>query len=124
MSASTEFNVSLTEIEREILVQARRQNETEVKGREFAEKVKDTAVDYSPVDEGRYAGAWHVDPRQRTVNGMPAWRVKNDDPKANMIENGTGQNGPRAQGGSSPEFAVRAKTAAHYGGTEELIEAD
>lgn len=124
MSARVEFNVSATELEREILVQARQQAEVKAKGRAFAEKVKDTAVDYSPVDEAKYAGAWHVEDRQRTVDGMPAWRVKNDDPKANMIENGTGQNGPREQGGSSPEFAVRAKTAAHYGGTEELIEVD
>lgn len=115
-----EFHISATELEREILVQARRQAETEEKLREFANDVRDFARSISPVASGAYAGAWHVENRKRTIGGMPALRVTNDDPKANMIEAGTGQGEPRGQGGSSPEFAIRAKTAARFGGTEEL----
>lgn len=118
---SAEFHISASELEREILVQARNQAETEEKLREFAGEVRDFARSISPVDTGAYAAAWRVDNRRRTVNGMPAVRVVNNDPKANMIENGTGQGEPRGQGGSSPEFAIRAKTAARFGGTEELV---
>lgn len=119
-----DVHIDEDEIEREIRLKARYDAELVAKSREGAEDVKDFAVSISPVETGEYAGAWHVEDRMRRVDGMPAYRVTNDDPKAEMIEDGTGQHHPRRQGGSSPEHAIRAKTAARFGGTEELVTPD
>lgn len=122
MSASFDFDED--EAYREIMAKARTDAELLEKSRESAGDVKDYAVSISPVESGEYAGAWHVEDTVRRVDGMPVHRVTNDDPKAEMIEDGTGQYNPRSQGGSSPEHAIRAKTAAHFAGTEELVTPD
>lgn len=121
---SVEMDFDEDEAYREILRQARQSAELLSESREEADKVKDYARSISPVESGEFAGAWHVEPRVRYRQGMPVHRVTNDDPKAEYIEDGTGQHHSRRQGGSSPEFAIRAKTAAHFEGTEELVDED
>ncbi len=116
--------LSVTEVEREIRRLAAQADEVRVKALAEAEGVKDYARDISPVETGDYAAHWHIDPRRRTVNGLPAFKLVNDSEIAEKIEFGTGEaagHHPRSQGGSSPEFAIRAKVAAHFGGTEESI---
>lgn len=116
--------LSITDIEREIRRQAREADELRVQGRADAEEIKDYAVEISPVVSGEYAGAWHIEPRS-PVDGMPAWKLINDSEIAEKVEFGTGpaaDHNARPQGGSSPEHAIRAKTAAHFAGTEESVE--
>ncbi len=126
MADSVDFSISASELEREILRQVRDQAELTAEGREKAGDVKDFAQSISPIDSGEYAGAWHVESRVRkTAAGMPAFRITNDSPIAEIVEDGTGpaaKRNPRKQGGSSPAHKVRAKTAAHFNGTEELVE--
>lgn len=76
---------------------------------ERADTVCDYARSISPQDSGEYKDAWHVERGPDTDDGLPTFRVVNDDDKANLIEYGTVD---------TPEFAVAARTAAHFAGTD------
>lgn len=91
--------------------QVNRELDTEV------ERVKAIWKSHSPVDLGTYAASLEVRDRP-PVDGFPAKRIVATDPKAEYIEFGTGVWNPRRQGGNSPAFAPRAKTAAELGGDE------
>ncbi len=112
-----------SEIERQLLSQIADAAEVRAESRAVAEEVKVTAVSLSPVDTGEYAGAWHVEKQLRqTDQGLPAYRVTNDDYKAHWIEYGTGEDtekgsrfGPNTP---TPEFAVARRTAAMMQGAE------
>jgi hypothetical protein len=85
------------------------------------EKVKAAWVRNSPVDSGKYAASIEIKDRD-DVDGFPAKRIVATDPKAKYIEFGTGVWNPRRQGGNSPAFAPRAKTAAEFGGDESGVD--
>ena len=119
------MHVSMAELEREIRRQVNNQVDLRIEGRKQVDEIKDFAVSISPIASGEYAGSWHVQRKERTVRGMPAWRITNDSPIAEIVEYGTGpaaKHKPRRQGGSSPEWATAAKTAERFGGTQDGIE--
>lgn len=79
--------------------------------RAVAEDAAEYARSIAPVDEGDYKKSIHTEDLD-DVNGLPARRVIADDYKAIWIEYGTKEPGP------TPEFAVFAKTADHFGGDQ------
>lgn len=101
----------------EIKEQARKQAKVKQELDVHAEEVKAAWVRNSPVDKGTYAASIEIRDRS-PIDGFPAKRIVATDPKAEYIEFGTGVWNPRRQGGNSPAFAPRAKTAAQFSGDE------
>lgn len=108
---------TVEEIELEIRRQARNDAKVRRQLRTETEKVQEVWRSHSPVDEGTYAASVQIKERS-DVDGFPAMKVVATDSKAEYIEFGTGVYNPRRQGGNSPAFAPRAKTAAEFGGDE------
>lgn len=102
---------SVNEIEREIRRQLREKGPAEVerKAEPTFREIKAYAESISPVESGEYKRSFRMT-RKRGKDDMPARRLRNIDGKANMIEDGTVD---------TPEFAVLARTAAHFGGTPD-----
>jgi hypothetical protein len=109
---STEESLYL-EIKRKARKEAKVKQELDV----HAEEVKAAWARNSPVDTGEYAASIEIKDRP-PIDGFPAKRIVATDPKAEYIEFGTGVWNPRHQGGNSPAFAPRAKTAAEFAGDE------
>lgn len=104
-------------IYQEIVTKARRDAKVDRELAVDAERIKGIWLSHSPVDDGTYAAGLEV--RNRTpIDGFPAKKIVATDPKSKYIEFGTGVYNPRKQGGNSPVFAPRAKTAAELGGDE------
>jgi hypothetical protein len=89
----------------------------------YAIEVRDYWRSISPIGKkpddknpGAYAASVQVFKRKFTYKGMPGVGVGATDFKAHWIEYGTGNPGP------TPAFAPRAKTAAHFGGNEQLLQ--
>lgn len=102
---------------REIVAKARGDAKVKRDLDDEVERVKAIWRRNSPVDKGTYAASLEVRDRP-PVDGFPAKKIVATDPKAEYIEFGTGVWNPRRQGGNSPAFAPRAKTAAELGGDE------
>lgn len=102
---------SANEIEREIRRQLRAKGPAEVerKAEPTFRDVKGYAESISPVESGEYKRSFRMT-RKRGKDDMPARRLTNIDDKANIIEYGSVD---------TPEFAVIARTAAHFGGTPD-----
>lgn len=112
--------VVFLEIERAIRSEVERSSEVRRESRHFGQEVVNHAKGETPVRTGKARAAWHLEERP-DVRNLPRWAAVNNDPKINMIENGTG---PDTKPGSpfgpdtpTPEFAPAAKTAFFYGGT-------
>lgn len=72
----------------------------------FADEVVEYAQSISPEDSGEYKNGIR---KRRRGNGFS---IEFTDPKSNLIEYGTED---------TPEFAVRAKTEAHFQGAERTV---
>jgi len=108
--------MSRDEIEAQIYAQATASAQTRQELQKLAVQVRDYWRSVSPVDDGKYAASVQVFKRKFTYKGMPGVGVGATDFKAHWIEYGTGDPGP------TEVFAPRAKTAAHFGGDETLVE--
>lgn len=126
--------MSYSELELEILRQARESDEVKQGLREFGQQVVDYWRSVSPVRTGRYAASVKV-LKTFTVNGFPGVKVGSTSSRAHLIEFGTGADNrgkePRYvpalgvqvdKDTPTPAFAPRAKTAAHFRGDESPVE--
>ncbi len=107
---------SRNEIEAQIYAQAAASAETRQELQKLALQVRDYWRSVSPIDDGVYAASVKVYKRRFTHKGMPGVGVGATDFKAHWIEYGTGQPGP------TEAMAPRAKTAAHFGGDEQMVQ--
>lgn len=114
----------------EIAEKIRRDAEVRVKSKEQAEEVRDYARSIAPVRTGKFAASIKVEKRGDGPNGLPHYWVGTRDWRAHFIEYGTGPDpddsqSPFGPNTPTPEFAVFAKIAAHFGGTTDSgIEAE
>ena len=108
--------MSRDEIEAQIYAEATQASAVRQELDKFAVEVRDYWRSVSPIDNGVYAASVKVYRRKFTHNGMPGVGVGATDFKAHWIEYGTGDPGPTSA------FAPRAKTAAHFGGDEQLVQ--
>jgi hypothetical protein len=108
--------MSREEIETQIYAQASASAQVRQELDKLAAQVRDYWRSVSPIDDGVYAASVKVYKRKFTYKGMPGVGVGATDFKAHWIEYGTGEPGP------TPAFAPRAKTAAHFGGDETLVQ--
>ena len=108
--------MSRDEIEIQIYAQATAAAKVRQELDKLALQVRDYWRSVSPIEEGVYAASIKVYKRKFTHKGMPGVGVGATDFKAHWIEYGTGEPGPTAA------MAPRAKTAAHFGGDETLVQ--
>jgi hypothetical protein len=108
--------MSREEIEVQIYAQAQQSAAVRQELDKLANSVKDYWRSVSPIDDGVYAASVKVYRRKFTYKGMPGVGVGATDFKAHWIEYGTGEPGPTSA------MAPRAKTAAHFGGDEQMVQ--
>ncbi len=104
------------EIAIEIYAQAQRSAMVRQELQKFANEVRDYWRSVAPIDQGVYAASVKVFKRKFTHKGMPGVGVGATDFKAHWVEYGTGEPGP------TKAAAPRAKTAAHFGGDEQIVD--
>jgi hypothetical protein len=108
--------ISREQIEMQIYAQASASATVRQELDKLAKQVRDYWRTVSPIDDGVYAASVKVYKRKFTHKGMPGVGVGATDFKAHWIEYGTGEPGP------TKAAAPRAKTAAHFGGDEQLVQ--
>ena len=108
--------ISRDQIELEIRARASESAKVRQELDALAKQVRDYWRTVSPIDDGVYAASVKVYKRKFTHKGMPGVGVGATDFKAHWIEYGTGEPGPTAA------MAPRAKTAAHFGGDEQMVQ--
>ena len=108
--------ISRNQIEQEIYAKASASAAVRQELDKLAKQVRDYWRTVSPIDDGVYAASVKVYKRKFTHKGMPGVGVGATDFKAHWIEYGTGEPGPTAA------MAPRAKTAAHFGGDEQMVQ--
>jgi len=121
------------ELEAEILTKLKADEEIRRKTKDFAEEVRDYARRRALEDmdkgyaTGEFVASIEIE-RRRNLKGQfeagPQWRVVSHDPKANLLEYGTGDDAPDTHSPwgrhtPTPEYATFAKTSFHYGGTPD-----
>ena len=112
---------SVSDIEREIERKIKEDAEVRDKLKQKATQVRDYWRSIAPVHIGTYKASIRLEDKPRLENGMPYFKVRSDDPKAHLVEYGTGPGSgvdhdgqKRPQGGSSPEYAPRMRTEQHF----------
>jgi len=108
--------ISRAQIELEIRARASESAKVRQELDALAKQVRDYWRTVSPIDDGVYAASVKVYKRKFTHKGMPGVGVGATDFKAHWIEYGTGEPGPTSAA------APRAKTAAHFGGDEQMVQ--